>query len=143
MIYCGYQGCGKSTYCKKHPTTTIDLDSSSFYKIDGWEENYIKVANTLSRAGKKVFISAHQVVINKLIEKGIEFELLLPTQNKKIWKSRLELRYNINPTQGNKNALMDFEQNFDKDMAFYADLNVVKHYVTAVVVTDIDKYIGE
>ena len=43
MIYCGYQGCGKSTYCRTH-NNTVDLDSSFFKKVDKWEENYINIA---------------------------------------------------------------------------------------------------
>jgi len=143
MIYCGYQGVGKSTYCKKHPTCSYDLDSSMFTKIDGWEKNYIKLAREISEGGKDVFISAHQVVINYLIANKIPFELLLPAQNEKAWRSRLEFRYNINPIQANMNAILDFDKNFKKDMEFYEKLSVTKHYVSAKVVTDIEDFIEE
>lgn len=137
MIYCGYQGCGKSTYCKAHPDTTVDLDSSNFTKKEHWEYLYVAIAHMLSNSGYKVFISAHQVVINRLVEQNIEFELLLPMQNAKAWRNRLEFRYNINPIQANMNAILDFDKNYEKDMAFYETLNCKKHYISAKIVTDI------
>lgn len=140
-IYCGYQGCGKTTFCKNHPDTTIDLDSSAFIKREGWEEIYIKIAVAFSNLGKSVFISAHKQVIEYLTTNEIPFELLIPAQNPKAWRNRLEFRYNIDPTQGNLNALLDFDKNFEADMAFYASLNCVKHYISAKVVTDIGNYI--
>ena len=35
------------------------------------------------------------------------------------------------------NAILDFDKNFEKDMAFYATLDCVKHYISAHIVTDI------
>ena len=141
MIYCGYQGCGKSTYCRNHPDTTIDLDSSSFKKVEGWEKEYVAIAIAFSKLGKKVFISAHKVVIEYLILRGIKFELLIPEQNPEAWRNRLEFRYNLNPTQGNLNAVWDFDKNYERDMEFYESLNCVKHYITAKIVTDIALHI--
>lgn len=139
MIYCGYQGCGKSTYCRDNPDTTIDLDSSLFIKKDKWEEEYVKIASLLSEGcDKKVFISAHRVVIEYLIENNIPFELLLPAQNPKAWRNRLEFRYNINPTQANLNALVDFDKNYETDMEFYKHVQCKKYYISASVVTDIN-----
>ena len=141
MIYCGYQGCGKSTYCKNHPEITVDLDSSMFKKRDGWEIDYILIAKLLSDAGKKVFISAHRVVINRLLENNIPFELLIPAQNPEAWRSRLEFRYNLNPTQANKNAIIDFDKNHKSDMDFYNSLTVTKHYISATIITDIGNFV--
>lgn len=141
MIYCGYQGCGKTTYCKTHPDTTIDLDSSAFVKRDGWEKIYINIALAFSDLGKNVFISAHRQVIEYLTKNSIPFELLIPVQNPKAWRSRLEFRYNIDPTQGNLNALLDFDKNFESDMAFYAKLDCVKHEISAKVITNIGEFI--
>lgn len=142
MIYCGYQGCGKTTYCKNNPNTTVDLDSSAFVKTNGWEENYVNIARSLSDNGKKVFISAHRVVIQYLVNNAIPFELLIPAQNPKAWRNRLEFRYNLNPTRGNLNALLDFDQNFESDMAFYATLNCVKHEISARIVTNLENCIN-
>jgi len=141
MIYCGYQGCGKSTYCRNNPNTTVDLDSSYFKKTEDWESNYVAIANLLNENGKNVFISAHQVVINKLVSLGITFELLLPAQNERAWRSRLEFRYNANPTQANMNAILDFDKNFKKDMEFYKTVNCKKHYISAKIVTNISDFI--
>ena len=141
MIYCGYQGCGKSTYCRANPDTTIDLDSSMFVKRDGWEINYVAIAVALSNSGKQVFISAHKRVIEYLISTGTYFELLIPAQNPKAWRNRLEFRYNIEPTQGNLNALLDFDKNYETDMAFYDTLDCVKHQITAKITTTIGDFV--
>lgn len=141
MIICGYQGCGKTTYCASHPDTTVDLDSSMFIKREGWEKSYVEIAKAFSDLGKKVFISAHRQVIEYLVANDIYFELLIPAQNPKAWRNRLEFRYNVNPAQGNLNALLDFDKNFDTDMAFYESLDCVKHEVSAKVVTNIGEFI--
>lgn len=141
MIICGYQGCGKTTYCKNH-IDSIDLDSSNFVKNMGWQKQYIRIAMSLSLAGYKVFISAHQEVVKYLQENNIDFALLIPSQNKEAWRSRLEFRYQINPTQANQNALLDFEKNFDRDMDFYSKVNCTALYrISAKVVTNIDEFI--
>ena len=80
MIYCGYQGCGKSTYCRTHKNT-VDLDSSAFKKTENWEKNYVDLAKKLSD-NNKVFISAHKKVIEYLINNNIEFELIIPQMDK-------------------------------------------------------------
>lgn len=143
MIYCGYQGCGKSTYCKTHPTTTIDLDSSSFAKHDGWEYEYIQKARRLEqKTGKNVFISAHQCVIKALQKLHITFEVFIPAHDKEAWRYRLAFRYYNAPHQGNYNALADFDKNFEKDMTFYFTLpSEIVHYISAKVVTNIGDYI--
>ena len=141
MIYCGYQGCGKSTYCRNHMETSYDLDSSMFVKREGWEVEYVTLAQALRDSGKNVFISAHKVVINYLLQNDIDFELLIPEQNPKAWRSRLEFRYNLNPTQANMNAILDFDKNYETDMAFYESVDCIKHYVSAHVVTNIGDFI--
>lgn len=140
-IYCGYQGCGKTTYCKNNPDSTIDLDSSYFVKREGWEVIYVNIAVAFSNLGKNVFISAHKQVIEYLIANKIPFELLIPAQNPKAWRNRLEFRYNVNPIQANLNALLDFDKNFETDMAFYETLDCVKHYISSKVITDISDFI--
>lgn len=141
MIYCGYQGCGKSTYCRNNPNTTVDLDSSMFVKNPGWEVKYVNTALAFSDLGKKVFISAHKIVIEYLVQNNIPFELLIPAQDPKAWRNRLAFRYNLNPTQGNLNAIYDFNKNYEIDMAFYATLNCVKHFISAKIVTDIGDFV--
>lgn len=140
MIYCGYQGVGKSTYCRNNPSTTVDLDSSNFKKLEGWEKEYIAVAKHFSDLGKKVFISAHRVVIEELIAQGIEFQVLVPAMDKMAWKSRLEFRYFKNPTVPNIKAIHDFVLYYDSDMQYYNTLvnrGIIVKRITATIVTDI------
>lgn len=140
MIYCGYQGVGKSTYCRNNPSITVDLDSSNFKKVVGWEKEYIRMAKHFSDLGKQVFISAHQVVIEELAAQNIPFEVLIPAMDKLAWKSRLEFRYFKNPTIPNAKAIHDFTINYDKDMEYYHSLvsrGITVKKVVATVVTDI------
>lgn len=140
MIICGYQGVGKSTYCRNHKDTAIDLDSSNYTKTENWEIEYIKDA--MRYKDKKVFISAHKNVINVLLTLGIGFELLIPSLNKETWRSRLEFRYNKNPILPNLKAIRDFEKNFEKDMSFYAEvekLGIKTHRVNARIITTIEE----
>lgn len=118
MIYCGYQGSGKSTYCRNHPNTTVDLDSSAFIKIAGWEENYVRTAVALAD-NKNVFISAHRAVIEYCIQNDIPFIVLAPSRDKEAWRARLEFRYHENPILANFKAIADFEQNFENDLRYY------------------------
>lgn len=145
MIYCGYQGCGKTTYCKANPSTAIDLDSSTFEKHDGWEYEYIQKAQDLEKeTGKNIFISAHQCVINALRKLRISFEVFIPAYDKEAWRNRLAFRYNTAPHQGNFNALADFDKHFDADMEFYATLPpAMVHKVSATVITDMGAYLTD
>lgn len=139
MIYCGYQGCGKSTYCRTFPETTVDLDSSAFIKVQGWEENYVRTAVALSH-NKDVFISAHRAVIEYCMNNSIPFVLLAPSQSKEAWRSRLEFRYHKNPILPNSKAIADFEQNYEKDLAFYVELEskgVSVRWIEATIITNI------
>ncbi len=140
MIYCGYQGCGKTTYCRNNPTTTVDLDSSAFAKVTNWEQTYVETALALSE-NKKVFISAHQEVIEYCMKNDIAFTILAPAYDKEVWRARLEFRYRKNSTLGNLKALMDFEQNFEKDINYYKSLvaqGVRVHWVEAKIITTIE-----
>ena len=142
MIICGYQGVGKSTYCRNNPETTVDLDSSNFKKVEGWEDSYINTA--LKYVNKKVFISAHPSVINKLHERGVKFIILAPKMNENAWRSRLEFRYFKNPIEANMKAIYDFYKNYDSDMKFYYNCEkkgITVKWVTASIVTDIDDLI--
>lgn len=141
MIYCGYQGTGKSTYCRAHPDTTVDLDSSIFVKNENWYRYYIILAMSYSKSGKNVFISAHREVINCLIESKIDFELMIPGDPESVWRKRLEYRYATKPTRGNMNAILDFEKNFVSDMAFYKSLNCKKNYIKSTIITDFEDYV--
>lgn len=143
MIYCGYQGVGKTSYCKQHPTTTIDLDSSAFEKYPKWEENYIKIALSLSQ-DKDVFISAHKEVIEYCINNRIIFAIVAPKASKEMWRARLQFRLYKNNTVPNAKALTDFELNFEKDMEYFSQLQaqgVSVRWVSASVVTTLNEII--
>ena len=145
MIYCGYQGSGKTTYCRNNPTTTYDLDSSTFVKDEGWEQEYVQMAMELSER-KDVFISAHKIVIEHCIKKKIEFAILAPSMNKDSWRARLTFRYNKKPTLANLKALIDFEQNFDNDINYYKSLEnqgVKVHWIEATVITNLSEKISK
>jgi hypothetical protein len=145
MIYCGYQGVGKSTYCRNNPNTTVDLDSSNFKKVDDWYVDYVKTALDLSKSGKNVFISAHREVISYLIYHKYDFELIIPADDKELWAKRLEFRYMKNKTVPNLKAIHDFNINFEEDMHFYYDkskkYNIKVHKVTSKIVTNIGDFI--
>ena len=144
MIYCGYQGVGKSTYCRNNPNTTVDLDSSNFEKVDNWYVDYVETAVRLSK-DKDVFISAHKEVLAYLRRQDYYFELIVPEDSKELWAKRLEFRYFKNPTIANLKALHDFNLNFDKDMDlynYYAEICDIRiHRVTSKIVTNIGDFI--
>jgi hypothetical protein len=146
MIYCGYQGCGKTTYCKAHPNTAVDLDSSNFKKCLGWESSYITQAKHLEEQNKTVFISAHKEVINYLYNHNYAFEILVPAENKEAWLKRLEFRYYKNPILPNLKAINDFKYNYDNDMLFYNELEkkgITVHRIQAKIITNIEECINK
>ena len=137
MIICGYSGIGKTTYCKTH-ANCVDLDSSAFCKRNGWEADYLRVAQQLSMTGKQVFISAHPAVIRYCQSNNIPFTLVIPGEAKAVWEARLKLRYEQCHKQYAFNALQDFYLNYDRDMEFYSTLKNVKiQRVTCKVVTSL------
>lgn len=146
MIYCGYQGVGKSTYCRENPLTTVDLDSSNFTKNEGWFVDYIAMASELSNNGKKVFISAHQCVIEYLLSNNYEFEVLIPAEAKEVWRSRLEFRYSKVKSYANMKALFDFDLHYDSDMNYYNSLElkgVKVHRIKARIKTTLEDFLDK
>ena len=92
-IYVGYSGVGKTTYCSVD-NSFIDLESSHFYKTDGWEQNYISLALHLTYQGYNVFVSAHDVVRKFLRELNYDYLIIAPSvELKDLWLDRLERRY--------------------------------------------------
>lgn len=124
-IVCGYQGIGKTTYCKNH-TDAYDLDSSNYKKDDGWTKLYVDDAiKTLHKGFNKVFISAHQNVVNELLSRNlpdITIVVAIPKENKKAWEARLRFRYEQCQKKYAFNALQDFLLNYDTDMQYYQKL---------------------
>ena len=143
MIYCGYQGVGKTSYCKTHPNC-VDLDSSNFEKVANWEVKYVNSAIDIESKGNNVFISAHREVIEYLTKINHKFILVIPSDNKKIWGLRLTLRYEITKQTYALKALNDFKRNFSSDMKYYKSLQCKKVFVSAVrVLTNLEEQFQE
>lgn len=143
MIYCGYSGCGKTTYCLAHPDTAIDLDSTHWEKVEGWEKEYINHALSLSK-DKDVFISAHYAVIEYCRAQNIPFTIIAPACDRQEWQSRLEFRFYGCRTLSNWKALADFEMNFERDIEYYNRLQaegIPVKWITAKVITNIGDFI--
>lgn len=146
MIICGYQGVGKSTYCRNHVDSAIDLDSSNFKKVENWHKEYVKQAMHLSNSGKDVFISAHEIVVKEVLSYGQDFILLVPEEKEHVWRTRLEFRYAKNPSLPNLKAIHDFTLHFHDDMAFYSKIEKENNFchvrrVAAKIVTSIEEKI--
>jgi len=75
MIICGFPGIGKSWMCKNRPGW-IDLESTPFNK--DWEL-YTDVANHMHKQGYNVMIACHKDLREKLLEKGIDFFVVVPS----------------------------------------------------------------
>ena len=120
MIFCGYQGVGKSSIA--HPLNkTIDLESSNFF-IDGerckdWYKIYISIADHLSNQGYDVFISSHKNVREYLNECNIDFCCIFPALSlKEEWIKRLSDRYQVNKSDKNFKALKNAEEMFEENI---------------------------
>ena len=125
-IICGYQGVGKTTYCKEHEWA-YDLDSSGYKKTSNWVKRYINDCLKQFDLGySEVCISAHRVVIEEILkrnlQKTIDIIVASPGENKLTWEHRLRLRYHQCKKQYALNALNDFLQNYENDIKYYHKL---------------------
>lgn len=128
MIIVGYQGIGKTTYCDKDKTA-IDLESSSFSKLNPlWYKDYVSCAISLSQ-NRHVFVSSHKVVREELKMMGAKWVIVMPSIDiENIWLDRLFKRYS--------------ETLSDKD--YRAFLNAREHYkdsINDLMNEDVKKYI--
>ena len=71
MIFCGYQGVGKSSICNIE-NGSIDFESSNFFvneiRPNTWVDIYINQAIDLNNQGYDVFLSTHKALRNRLNE---------------------------------------------------------------------------
>ena len=68
MIFSAYQGIGKSTLAKNN-LEIIDFESSCFDKSNpNWYKDYVNAAINLHKQGYIVFISAHKVVRDYMLQ---------------------------------------------------------------------------
>ena len=123
MIVIGYQGIGKTTLANDPAHYNIvDLESSMF-KINGercanWERIYCRIAISLAKQGKLVFISSHKEVRRELAIFANVCPIVTITPALYLegeWIDRLEKRYKNNPCEKNhaayENAKACYESN--------------------------------
>ena len=120
MIFCGYQGVGKSSICNRE-NGYIDFESSNFFvnemRPNAWIDIYINQALSLNEQGYDVFLSTHKALRNRLNELNIDFTVITPSIDlKEQWIKRLSNRYNNNPSVKNMKALNNAEVCYEENV---------------------------
>ena len=120
MIFCGYQGVGKSSICNRK-NGYIDFESSNFFvnemRPNMWVDIYINQAVDLNNQGYDVFLSTHKALRNRLNELNIDFTVITPCIDlKEQWIERLTKRYKYNPSIKNMKALNNAEACYEENV---------------------------
>lgn len=120
MIFCGYQGVGKSSICNRE-NGYIDFESSNFFvnemRPNMWVDIYINQALSLNEQGYDVFLSTHKTLRNRLNELNIDFVVITPCIDlKEQWIERLTKRYRNNPSIKNMKALNNAEECYEENV---------------------------
>lgn len=116
MIVIGYPGVGKSTISKRN-IRYVDFDSSIFPKEDGWEEDYVNKAISLSKEGHVVFISAHEKVRDLVKDCREKIVVVYPSLKlHDFWIQRLKDRYNKSRNAAEYRALYRCVSNYGEDI---------------------------
>ena len=120
MIFCGYQGVGKSSICNRE-NGYIDFESSNFFvneiRPNTWIDIYINQAIDLNNQGYDVFLSTHKALRNRLNELNIDFTVITPSKDlKEQWIERLNNRYRNNPSLKNMKALKNAEECYEENV---------------------------
>ena len=120
MIFCGYQGVGKSSICNRE-NGYIDFESSNFFvnemRPNMWVDIYINQALSLNEQGYDVFLSTHKALRNRLNELNIDFTVITPSKDlKEQWIERLNNRYRNNPSLKNMKALKNAEECYEENV---------------------------
>ena len=120
MIFCGYQGVGKSSICNRE-NGYIDFESSTFFvneiRPNVWIDIYINQAIDLNNQGYDVFLSTHKALRNRLNELNIDFTVITPSKDlKEQWIERLNNRYRNNPSIKNMKALKNAEECYEENV---------------------------
>ena len=120
MIFCGYQGVGKSSICNRE-NGYIDFESSNFFvnemRPNMWIDIYINQALSLNEQGYDVFLSTHKALRNRLNELNIDFTVITPSIDlKEQWIERLTKRYKHNPSIKNMKALKNAEECYEENV---------------------------
>lgn len=142
MIIIGYQGIGKSTYCKlneKHDA--IDLESSCFKYPDGtrpkdWAILYCKTAEDLSRQGFTVFTSSHAEVRAYFKDTKEKVCAIVPSPSlRDAWIKRLQDRYDNDQSTKNFLALENAKDRLKDNV-----LEIANDVENTYFIDDIDEY---
>lgn len=120
MIIIGYQGVGKSTLAKNN-IEFIDLESSNFFvngkRQDNWYIIYCSIAIHLSKQGKNVFVSSHEVVRRALEASDEKVVVVYPSVSlKDEWIKKLEDRYNLTGLDKDYKALMNAKDRYEENI---------------------------
>jgi len=99
IVISGFAGIGKSGLKDNVPyyenVKIYDLSSTFFRKDQGWEKVYCDIVEALADKYDYVFISAHQVVIDEMIERDNDFYIVYPKKHcKDEYRERFKNRGN-------------------------------------------------
>ena len=120
MIIIGYQGIGKSSLAKSDKEY-IDLESSCFWvdgkRSDTWYIPYTQMAEHLSRQGKIVFTSSHEVVRNQLKSSSEKVICCVPSISLRYdWLDRLKNRYDQTKLEKDYKAYMNAKERYSDNI---------------------------
>lgn len=138
MIVLGYPGVGKTAFCEESIRMAIDLDSSSFNRLDfsndkAWAKTYVKIAESLSRQDFIVFISSHKLVQDEAekISNMCDVITIIPSPDlKEKWIEILTDRYCRTGLEKDRRAMEHCEKYFDED------INYILHHASKVSVIE-------
>lgn len=126
MIIMGYQGIGKSTFCKTygHSLRYLELESGLMKdpmngnkRWDNWAEIYCNIALNLSSQNYMVFISSHKAVQDILANSKDEVIAVYPSKViKDEWIKKLLERYKKTGLKKDEVAWLDAKSNFDAEI---------------------------
>lgn len=130
MIIIGYQGIGKSTLSNKD-IKYIDLESGNFWidgkRYDDWYIPYCNIAEHLSKQGKNVFVSSHEVVRKRLQNSTEKIIVIYPCINlKNEWLNKLEERYNNTKLEKDYKALITAKERYNENIIELSNNNFLK-----------------
>lgn len=135
MIYCGYQGVGKSAYCKNKGYKCIDLDSSILLvngvKVKNWVDVYVNLIEYFDNNDYDIFVSSHMDVRKELKKRKLEYTLIYPSiELKDDWERKIILRYTRNQTEKHRNAMIRTILHYDDDIKSLEMENCTKIIIT-------------
>jgi hypothetical protein len=126
MIIIGYQGIGKSTFCKTYGRFLRYLELESGLMKDpmngnkrweNWAEIYCNIALSLSSQDYMVFISSHKAVQDILAYSKNEVIAIYPSKAiKDEWIQKLLERYKKTGLKKDEIAWLDAKANYDSEI---------------------------